>query len=1192
MVRIFSPTFPAFEYQVTPKFQHQAPSTEHATSPVQAHLSAKKLPLSNLPFELRSKILKWAQGNLIHEEFKIHCAALGNNRENEAISKLIPEDQHAIWKQICCAVSPNMHQQQDTDFTPTNEILINEIVKFTHNELLLKGLTYPVLRDLTEKIEDLSKNNNEKKALRLLDDLLQSDELTLKNKQHLLDNLAYAALSEPLSANARSEVASRIDKLREHISNENKNALQAQNLLSGNGVIVRPWNNRHFLPKQLKDNIQTILRYEGTLIKDSNKPVILALSELVIDIQQTPPNTEIRKTIQINHSDRLVIHATHTIDELHFKLRLPVATHEGNSAEEQSAIESAKRNSLINGITSNNLLAQSKTLSAEVFPPFLRQGLDAIWRDGNDGISSLALIDSLLMTENDLAVRADILSQLLDTSKNLQNKQLRQASTDSKLVKLIEKYTKGGTNSLVGKNATKLIAQLVDAMGDMRAGQFQHSWETGIELLSKKKGRTHERDPQLRAYKVVKRYLNDAMNSPIDLNKVISSIWEGEVLNKMSNSTRRIETSHWKKGITSIAVTGGIYGLTHALVPVIEVSLGIDLKLAAAKEKLNVDLDLLEKLKHQQSDTIHFREELYNHLKQENDLIVNTQLNIHHQASSIPNDSAVNTFLKNNTEVHVVNGNFVSHFSGPTDHSPLEFGDSSSIDNLSEVFNKLGPNSNEHQIQDIGDIIADRNVVDYDKLMQCLDKSDPSHLNAADQETIANLKQSLRHLSDLQADSDKTLVQISQLNKEILHLYADQTTNGTVISSDNYVVSTLQKSITDLNSSEIIMHTAGIGADVIATANEKTKNQIFNQIFTTGSKIHQELSTWGPVGIRNIAKASYKAYDKAVLSSPREALRRLTPDILKKTRAQQIRQLEQRTESQELIQAARAIEEAQNALDVQINFAKQTEQAVPAVKDAQGKKVTLAKRALEAAVQSYAKQEESEARLDIFKTIGDTWQTVLKNLHTKDLSLDRKAETLHECIKELDESRVMPIHHRLWETARENAMKAADRQMLIDILPRLKPHPASYAWLAQYLMSSGPTTNSQATNLDPLPEKTTKNIESTLRNYARPVGTLRRAQLRTSAMKAGHKITPAWLRPDFGLIGGAQGRRDRTAAIEAERSKQLLNRQKKEEKIAAGAQKLQTMMPSEQGKKRAQSVVDRLKRAAPSTQENNAGSEE
>jgi hypothetical protein len=103
---------------------------------------------------------------------------------------------------------------------------------------------------------------------------------------------------------------------------------------------------------------------------------------------------------------------------------------------------------------------------------------------------------------------------------------------------------------------------------------------------------------------------------------------------------------------------------------------------------------------------------------------------------------------------------------------------------------------------------------------------------------------------------------------------------------------------------------------------------------------------------------------------------------------------------------------------------------------------------------------------------------------------------------------------------------------------------------------------------------------------------LQRSQLRTKAIKVGHTIAPAWLRPDFGIFGGQQGRRDRTSAIEAERAARLTNRQSKVEKIAAAAQKLQATMPTEQGKNSAKSVVERLKPAVPAPHEEETGTDQ
>lgn len=120
------------------------------------------------------------------------------------------------------------------------------------------------------------------------------------------------------------------------------------------------------------------------------------------------------------------------------------------------------------------------------------------------------------------------------------------------VIQALGKYVKDNPNA---ETNLSLIKALTTAMSALHAATFRKSatgFVTGKLLASQ--------DPQTKAYKLVKKYLNANIKSPDKANDLLKHMWSGDTLQTLSQNTRTLSKAHWKKVATSIITNALLYG--------------------------------------------------------------------------------------------------------------------------------------------------------------------------------------------------------------------------------------------------------------------------------------------------------------------------------------------------------------------------------------------------------------------------------------------------------------------------------------------------------------------------------------------------------------------------------------------------------------------------------------------------------
>lgn len=117
-------------------------------------------------------------------------------------------------------------------------------------------------------------------------------------------------------------------------------------------------------------------------------------------------------------------------------------------------------------------------------------------------------------------------------------------------IKRLEKLLKEPTSV---NEQLELVKHLADSMGNLQAASLKKS-----TVRTFKGGLRPSQDPQLKAYKVVKHFLQKQTDSPETARAFISHLWSGDTINDLSQSTRTLSSGHWKRIITSLAANAAL----------------------------------------------------------------------------------------------------------------------------------------------------------------------------------------------------------------------------------------------------------------------------------------------------------------------------------------------------------------------------------------------------------------------------------------------------------------------------------------------------------------------------------------------------------------------------------------------------------------------------------------------------------
>ncbi|TFV88682.1 hypothetical protein E4K72_21890 [Oxalobacteraceae bacterium OM1] len=173
----------------------------------------------------------------------------------------------------------------------------------------------------------------------------------------------------------------------------------------------------------------------------------------------------------------------------------------------------------------------------------------------------LGQLDELLNYQNRPDVFAQALTTMLRTVRGAGDGAAvnegdawasRKAHTE--IVKLVARYTDGIERSKLGQHAMPVLLELIAVIGNMHASSI-----AGKDALAP------SQTPQLHAYKVIKRRMEEAVKSPDAALKIIGALWSGDTLDRLSSTLRALEPKHWKKIATSLLATGGYYAVSHVV---------------------------------------------------------------------------------------------------------------------------------------------------------------------------------------------------------------------------------------------------------------------------------------------------------------------------------------------------------------------------------------------------------------------------------------------------------------------------------------------------------------------------------------------------------------------------------------------------------------------------------------------------